>query len=86
MKEPEVTEIVDALEPIITALEASDYHLSAAQAEGTVTLSITAGADACEECLSPPSVLEPMVRILLADNGIDGDFKLRYPDGWTGGH
>lgn len=72
------------LRPIQVALEADGYALEVTFDESTVSIGIVAGPEACEECLSPPSILEPIVRKLMDDAGWQQMVELRYPAAWSG--
>lgn len=70
----------EALEPVATALAADGYGLEAARVDDDVVIRIVAGPDACDDCLSPRTVMEPMIRELLAEAGLDGTgLRLSYP-------
>ena len=72
------------LRPIQVALEADGYAVEVTFDESTVSIGIVAGPEACEECLSPPSILEPIVRKLMDDAGWQQMVELRYPAAWSG--
>ena len=71
----------EALEPIASALAADGYELSVqAKAEHVFDVRITATENACEECLSPPSVIKPILEDLLEQAGMTpSEVTLRYP-------
>jgi hypothetical protein len=75
--------IADRLSAIIQALRADGYDMDLRWDGGTLEASIVvAGPDACPDCLSPESVIRPMMDDLLA--GPDGPgppIRLRYPSG-----
>lgn len=67
------------LAPIIEALEADGYGASVHVKDGVVTFQIIATEDACADCLSPPSVLQPVITHLLQTAGLTQGLDLRYP-------
>lgn len=70
----------EALEPVASTLAADGYKLTAARVDDDVVVRIAAGPDACEDCLSPRTVMEPMIRDLLACAGLGGmGLRLSYP-------
>jgi hypothetical protein len=78
-------DIETILEPLIQALGADGYSVQTASSGGRVEFQITAEENACEECLIPPAILQPMVNQLLVNAGRSETVELRYPAGWTGG-
>lgn len=64
------TNVTDELEPLRAMLAADGYALAAAlSADGrTVVLDITATADACAECLAPPTVIASVARSCFPDS------------------
>ena len=61
----------DALELITTTMANDGYALTVSEAaEGTLEVRIEALEDACEECLVPKTVMEPMIESLLAEGGV----------------
>jgi hypothetical protein len=79
-----VTSFEIALAPAIGALRADGYDASVTLENEVVHFQITAGPDACEECLTPPTILEPMLTQLLREAGCNESVALRYPTGWKG--
>jgi hypothetical protein len=73
------------LQPLIQALGADGYSVQTSATDGRVEFKIIAGENACEECLIPPAILQPMVNQLLVNAGRSESVELRYPAGWTGG-
>lgn len=70
----------EAVTPIRSALEADGYELLVEADGPQVVMRIKAGAEACEECLVPPTVMRPMIDKLLADAGLAStDWTLVYP-------
>lgn len=71
-----------ALESIRTMLAADGYSLDVAVDGGRIELSVTAGPDACAECLVPKELFGTIVADVLAKGGIDAEpaaVSLRYP-------
>lgn len=77
-------EIDGVLRPLTSALQADGYQTAVQMREGTIWIQITAGPDACEECLSPPAVLGPLFQDLLRRSGHPERVELSYPPGWKG--
>lgn len=71
--------LASVLAPVMQGLEADGYRAAVVVEQGSVIFEISAGPDACAECLSPASVLRPMISHLLKKAGIDHDVDLRYP-------
>lgn len=71
-----------ALRPISDALATDGYTLSAQGAsDGAFVISISAMPDACEDCLAPKQVLEPMIRDLLNGAGVSTTtVDIHYPN------
>ena len=66
-----------ALSGLRSTLEADDYRMSISESGGTVEVTITAGADACADCLVPKPIMR---NILHAALGVPEDaIVLRYP-------
>jgi hypothetical protein len=62
------------------SLEASGFSVACADNDGVLTISLTAGPDACAECLVPRAVLESIVGRELADRGVQaGGVRVVYP-------
>jgi hypothetical protein len=68
-----------ALEPLVMALQADGYEAVVTEAPGEVLFKIVAGQNACEECLSPRSILEPIIQHALRAGGVEANLKLIYP-------
>jgi hypothetical protein len=66
-----------ALTAIRTTLAADDYHLTVASTGEGVEVRITAGPDACADCLVPKSLMRAMLRDALAVP--EDTITLRYP-------
>jgi hypothetical protein len=64
------TNLTAELEPVRAMLAADGYELSTAlSADGrTIVLDITATADACAECLAPPTVIASVARNCLSES------------------
>jgi hypothetical protein len=69
----------DALAPLLETLALDGYEGSYEHADGTLKLRIVAGADACEDCLSPKEITTRIVQRSLEDAGVPMDVELRYP-------
>ena len=66
-----------ALSGLRSTLEADDYRMSISESGGTVEVTITAGADACADCLVPKPIMR---NILHAALGVPEDaIVLVYP-------
>ncbi|MFC4950135.1 hypothetical protein [Pseudonocardia sp. GCM10023141] len=74
------TPIAELLSPITSALEADGYSAHVTEGPGTLEMRIIAGAGVCADCLSPRSVVEPMINRLLQNGGITRKVTLIYPD------
>ena len=60
-----------ALQPVSAALEADGYTLTVDGGDDeTLQIRIAATDDACEECLAPKTVIQPMVEHLLEADGL----------------
>lgn len=78
MSEP--SGISEAVAPIRSALEADGYELHVEPSSDGTVLSIVAGPEACEDCLIPATVLEPMIAQALRERGLGSvAWSLRYP-------
>jgi hypothetical protein len=77
-------EIDGVLRPLTSALRADGYETTVELRDGNISIQITAGPEACEECLSPPAVLTPLFQDLLRRNGHPEQVELSYPPGWKG--
>lgn len=76
--------IEDLLAPISQALEADGYLTAVTVTPGAISIAIEATEAACAECLSPPEVLEPMIRDVLGRGGRSERVDLVYPADWKG--
>jgi hypothetical protein len=69
-----------------SALEADGYHLAIEELGAKLSVVITAGPDACEDCLVPKDLMRSM---LGSELGVDGSLiDLTYPvdlPGYSGG-
>lgn len=70
-----------ALMPLIGSLRADGYDAIVEQKPGLVLFRIIAGPDACADCLSPRSVLEPMILRQLRREGFQDQVQVEYPEG-----
>ncbi|WP_129668196.1 hypothetical protein [Phytoactinopolyspora endophytica] len=60
-----------------SSLEADDYHLDVQVSDDTAVATITAGPDACAECLVPKDLMRSMLAPIL---GVDADrIEMTYP-------
>jgi hypothetical protein len=73
--------IVDALTPLIQALEADGYSAEIGEGAGVISFKIVAGPDACVDCLSPRVIMEPTIIHVLRQAGFDQALELSYPSG-----
>lgn len=69
----------EALAPIVGALEADGYGAVVEQRGDAISIRITAGPDACEECLTPKRIMEPMIAHALRSAGFEQRVELEYP-------
>jgi hypothetical protein len=69
-----------ALAPIVATLEADGYGAVVTESSGVVHFRVTAGPDACEDCLSPRDVMEPIIVNVLRRSGMPHRLELSYPD------
>lgn len=69
-----------ALDTARTMLSADGYDLDVALSDDGVRVAIVATPDACEECLVPRTVMEPMLAQMLSDGGVEAPLELHYPD------
>lgn len=71
---------------LTSALEADGYHMAIEEAGATLSVVITAGPDACEDCLVPKDLMRVM---LSTELGVDAAFiDITYPvdlPGYPGG-
>ncbi|GAA3909163.1 hypothetical protein GCM10022382_14680 [Microbacterium invictum] len=75
-----IAEVDAALGGLRTALEAGGYGLSVddVQPDGTVQLAVTAGSEACEECVMPDDMLVLMAERAISERGLAlGGVQLR---------
>jgi hypothetical protein len=75
------SELETVLAPLVSALEADGYNALIGQHDGVVSFEIQAGPQACQECLSPRQIMEPMIQHVLRQGGYDVRLDLRYPAG-----
>ena len=72
---------------LASTLEADGYHLAIEELDSRLAVTITAGPDACEDCLVPKDVFRGIASHQL---GIEGDLiDITYPvdlPGYSGGH
>jgi hypothetical protein len=71
---------------LTSALEADGYHMAIEEADSKLSVIITAGPDACEDCLVPKDLMRSM---LSSELGVDAAvIEIAYPvdlPGYTGG-
>jgi hypothetical protein len=71
------------LQPIQASLDADGYRLDAAEAGGRIGVRISAGPDACEDCLVPKQVMRGILgQVLEVDESI---IDIAYPGDPDGG-
>jgi hypothetical protein len=64
------------------SLEASGFRVACAHDGGVLTVSLSAGPDACADCLVPRAVLESIVGRELAERGVVvAGVRVIYPAG-----
>jgi hypothetical protein len=68
-----------ALAPFVSALEADGYNGTVVENGDVILLDITAGPEACEDCLVPRSIMEPMLTNALRQAGLRHRIELKYP-------
>jgi hypothetical protein len=81
-----LTDCEKALEPLRSMLAADGYLLrleTTVAAGDDLTLTVSAGPDACAECLVPVALFAEMVDRWLSDAGIHPSIIVVYPDGAT---
>lgn len=62
------------------SLEASGFSVACADTGGVLTISLTAGPEACADCLVPRAVLESIVGRELAERGVQAlGIRVVYP-------
>lgn len=74
-----VDDLRRALSPVVSALEADGYEARIEHKPGVVLFRIVAGLEACADCLSPRSILEPMIVQQLRLRGFQDEVQLEYP-------
>lgn len=69
-----------ALEPTRKGLEAAGFGLALADVQGRLQLQVTAGKDACEDCLVPKSMMRQMARDEVREAGLqEVEIDILYP-------
>ena len=68
-----------ALAPLLLGLDADGYDATVRETSGRVHVEIVARSGSCADCLSPASVMEPMITSLLRDAGFEQELVLVYP-------
>jgi hypothetical protein len=79
----ETATISAALRPISETLACDGYGVDVELADAAVSVRVTAGPDACKECLVPKSLMAQLVLQALGDAGIGlapEQVHLTYPD------
>ena len=71
--------LMEALAPLVSALEADGYSADIGEQPDVVTFRITAGPEACEDCLSPRVIMEPTITNVLRQAGFSQRLELTYP-------
>ncbi len=79
---PDVESATMALQPFASGLAADGYSLSVSRSGGEgLRVSISAGPDACEECLIPKEMFRGMLSSRLDSEGVKfSDLLLTYPN------
>ena len=73
-------EVSDALAELRDGLRADGYDLSVdASNSDVIAVSVTAGPEACEECLVPKELMESMLEAALPASLAGAQIALRYP-------
>jgi hypothetical protein len=72
--------IAEVLSPITASLQADGYSVDVIEGADVLEVKIIAGDGICADCLSPRSIIEPMVNHLLQDAGITRKLILVYPE------
>jgi hypothetical protein len=73
------TSVADALAPLVSALEADGYGAVIDERPDVIAFQITAGPDACADCLSPRAIVAPMITNALQQAGYSQRLELTYP-------
>lgn len=77
-------EIEDALHDVRATLNADGYHLEVRKPhQGRIVLVVTAGPDACADCLVPREILSAVIANHLQGNGVHLSTELLYPGDQT---
>jgi hypothetical protein len=71
--------IEEALRPLVVTLQADGYDAVIRANDEVVAFQITAGPEACEECLSPRAIMEPIITHALREAGFHQHLDLTYP-------
>lgn len=71
--------IEEALQPLVATLQADGYDAVIQSNDAVVGFHITAGPDACEECLSPREIMERIITHVLREAGFNQHLDLTYP-------
>jgi hypothetical protein len=66
---PSAAALATALQPMATALEADGYAMTVADDASGVVVRVTAGPDACAECLVPKELMLSLIRQAAGDVG-----------------
>jgi hypothetical protein len=72
-------EMQEALRPVGELLAADGYELGVTGTAAAATLTVSAGPDACVECLVPKDTFEAIASKHLRDRGIVVDVEVVYP-------
>lgn len=77
--------IKSALTDLHAMLEQDGYVCTVRVDDETIEVAVSAGPEACADCLVPPSVMAPMVEQMLLDADIqmNRELTLVYPHGGT---
>lgn len=81
MTETTVVRARELLGGLQQSLEGDGYRLSIESADPGIKVIVTAGADACEECLVPQAMFEKIVSKTLEKCGlVVGEIEVAYPE------
>jgi hypothetical protein len=79
--------VKERLQPAYEFLAADGFGLEVAEEAGTLDITVTAGADACAECLVPKDVMTGILNQMLDPEGANPPtLRLTYPPVESGPH
>ena len=82
MQTVELSRVAAALQPFAESFKTDGYDLSVAERDGTLVVTITAGPDACEECLIGKELMAGIIAQTLSEQGVSvspQEIELVYP-------